>query len=172
MWLSSTAQQAVRAVLHVAEHGAERPVRVDEIAAALGIPRNYLSKTLSGLTRAGVLRSERGPRGGFQLVDAPAQLSLARIVAPFEPVGERRCLLGRPECGGRHPCAAHDRWSDVAIGVESFFAGTTVADLLGERPSASAPQKRRAAQSPAARPPRAALAALASRSSRPTPRGR
>ena len=130
MWLSSTSQHAIRAVLHIAGHDEARPVRVDEIAAALHCPRNYLSKTLHALTRAGILRSERGPKGGFQLVNPPEDVTLERIVAPFEPVGERRCLVGRPECGGAHPCAAHHRWAGVATAVEEFFAVTTVADLL------------------------------------------
>jgi Rrf2 family protein len=130
MWLSSTSQHAIRAVLHIAGHDEERPVRVDEIAAALHCPRNYLSKTLHALTRAGILHSERGPKGGFQLVDPPERVSLARVVAPFEPFGERRCLVGRPECGGANPCAAHHRWASVATAVNDFFADTTVADLL------------------------------------------
>ena len=132
MWLSSTSQDAIRAVVYVAGHAEERPVRVDEIAAALSCPRNYLSKTLHALTRAGVLQSERGPKGGFRLAESPGYLPLARVVAPFERVGERRCLLGRKDCGGVHPCAAHHRWAGVAQPVEDFFARTTVADLLAE----------------------------------------
>ena len=134
MWLSSTAQDALRAVLHIADHDEKRLVRVDEIAAALDCPRNYLSKTLHALTRAGVLRSERGPRGGFQLAKPPEVLAISQIVAPFEPVGDRRCLFGRPECGGSHPCAAHHRWSGVAAGVTDFFSGTMVADLRKKSP--------------------------------------
>ncbi len=152
MWLSSTAQHAIRAVLFLAEHSSERPVRVDEIAAALDCPRNYLSKTLHQLARAGVLRSGRGPKGGFQLMGTPAELPIARIIAPFEPVTQRRCLFGRPECGGRHPCAAHDQWSGVAIGVERFFDATTVADLL--TPPAAAPSKKKK-PAPGKRPTRA-----------------
>ena len=150
MWLSSTAQDAIRAVLHLAEHSRERPVRVDEIAAALACPRNYLSKTLHALTRAGVLRSERGPKGGFQLIDAPRRLTLARIITPFEPVGERRCLVGRPECGGPNPCAAHHRWSGIATQVDGFFARTTVADILAgtTRP----PSRRKRSTRPPTRP--------------------
>jgi Rrf2 family iron-sulfur cluster assembly transcriptional regulator len=130
MWLNSTAQNALRAVLHIAEHAADGPVRVDDIAASLRCPRNYLSKTLHALTRAGVLRSARGPKGGFQLVDPPNRLALARVVGPFEPTGERRCLVGRADCGDAHPCPAHYRWSRVAAVVEDFFGQTTVADLL------------------------------------------
>ncbi len=135
MWLSSTAQDALRAVLHIADQADNRLVRVDEIAVALDCPRNYLSKTLHALTRAGVLRSERGPKGGFQLATPPESLPIALIVAPFEPVSDRRCLFGRPECGGRNPCAAHHRWSGVASGVTDFFSGTMVSDLRKKKPA-------------------------------------
>ncbi len=132
MWLGSTAQHAVRAVLYITEHGIDAPVRVDDIAAALDAPRNYLSKTLHQLVRAGVLRSVRGPNGGFQLADAPDALSVARIVAPFLPSQQTRCLMGRPTCGGANPCAAHHRWQHVADGVIAFFEETTAAQLLAD----------------------------------------
>lgn len=130
MWLNSTAQNALRAVLFIAEHGDVEPVRVDDIAESLAIPRNYLSKTMHALARAGVLRSLRGRNGGFQLVDPPSALVLWRIVAPFQPADERRCLMGRETCGDAHPCLVHDRWARVASNVETFFSQTTVADLL------------------------------------------
>jgi Rrf2 family iron-sulfur cluster assembly transcriptional regulator len=151
MWLSGTSQSALRAVLYLAGQPAGRPVPVDEIADALDCPRNYLSKTLYALTRAGVLQSTRGPGGGFRLVDPPGRLAIARVVAPFEPVGERRCLVGRPECGGTHPCQAHNRWTHVATVVEAFFDQTTVADLLRDGgPSAipAAPPRRRRRRAP------------------------
>jgi Rrf2 family protein len=132
MWISGTTQYAIRAVLHVAEHGAAEPVRVDDIARALNMPRNYLSKTLHALARAGVLRSGRGPRGGFQLAAAPDALSLARIAAPFDDLGSRRCLLGRPSCGWKSPCSVHARWEEVSNALQAFFRETTIADLLGE----------------------------------------
>jgi Rrf2 family iron-sulfur cluster assembly transcriptional regulator len=138
MWISSTAQQAINAVLCIGGSAEDGPVRVDEIAAVIGCPRNYLSKTLHLLTRAGVLRSERGPKGGFRLAVSPDRLTLARIIAPFEPVGQRRCLVGRPTCGDANPCTAHHRWKKVAGKVEDFFTNTTVADLLKGNPRATA----------------------------------
>lgn len=132
VWISTTAQNALRAALYLADNARETPVRVDQIAGELGLPRNYLSKTLHALVRAGVLKSGRGPRGGFQLAEPPDRLPLARVVAPFRPIGEQRCLLGRPDCGGSRPCAAHFRWSKVATALEDFFQRTTVSSLLGE----------------------------------------
>lgn len=138
MWLSSTAQQAIHAVVCIAGSAEESPVRVDEIAAVMGCHRNYLSKTLHHLTRAGVLRSGRGPKGGFQLAIPPDQLTLASIIAPFEPIVDRRCLLGRAVCGDANPCAVHDRWKTVAGNLEDFFRKTTIKTLLESNPSASA----------------------------------
>ena len=130
MWLSSTAQQAIHAVLCIASGADHGPVRVDEIAAVLGCPRNYLSKTLHSLVRAGVLRSERGPKGGFQLSAPPGKVTLAQVIAPFEPVGQRRCLLGRPQCDDKQFCMLHARWSRIAAPVDAFFTKTSVANLL------------------------------------------
>jgi Rrf2 family protein len=132
--LSQTAEYALRAVLYLAEHADDRPVRVGEMADALRIPRNYLSKILHQLARTGVLVSLRGKAGGFQLGVSPDRLALGAVVTPFDRIEEqRRCLLGRPQCSDRTACAAHGRWKEVADAVADFFRDTTVADLLGNR---------------------------------------
>jgi len=129
--ISQTAEYALRAVLHLGQHGDARPVRVNEMAGALRIPRNYLSKILHQLTRQGVLVSLRGKAGGFRLASRPEDLPLSAIITPFDRVDERRrCLLGRPQCSDRTACAAHTRWKEVADTIAQFFRDTTVADLL------------------------------------------
>jgi Rrf2 family protein len=131
--ISRTAEYALRAVLHVAQHGEEYPVRVAEMAAVLGIPQNYLSKILHRLARAGVLSSTRGKTGGFQLAVPAERLALHAVIAPFDALAERRqCLLGRPRCTDRSPCSAHGRWKSVTDTVAAFFTETTVAELLQE----------------------------------------
>jgi Rrf2 family protein len=129
MWISSTARLAIHAVLRISEAEADRLVPVEEVAAAIGCPRNYLSKTLYALAQAGVLRSERGRGGGFQLALAADCLTLARVIEPFEPAGERRCLLGRSTCGDADPCPAHERWKIVAEQTKAYFQTTTIAHL-------------------------------------------
>ncbi|HXF95134.1 MAG TPA: Rrf2 family transcriptional regulator [Gemmatimonadales bacterium] len=129
--LSQTAEYALRAVLYLAQEATERPVRVEEMARALRLPRNYLSKTLHLLSRAGVLVSARGKGGGFQLAVPPERLPLLRVVSLFDRFDDRRrCLLGRPQCSDRTACAAHTRWKEVAETVTAFFRQTSVADLL------------------------------------------
>ena len=135
MLLPQTAEYALRAVLHIASFDGDRSVRVDETAEALGIPRNYLAKTLHQLVRAGILTSARGPLGGFRLAIAAEELTLERIISPFGVATEHRCLLGKGLCGESPGCAVHARWAPVALQMCDFFGATKVADLLPASPS-------------------------------------
>jgi Rrf2 family protein len=128
--LPQTAEYALRAVYYIGESPGGAPVPVSDIASALQVPRNYLSKTLHQLAKAGILQSTRGPRGGFQLARAPDRLVLGEIVRPFLPAEGRACVLGRPRCSDLAPCAAHHRWKEAADRMRHFFDQTTVADLL------------------------------------------
>lgn len=103
---------------------------MDDIAERLEVPRNYLSKILHVLARAGVLTSSRGPGGGFQLSKPASELTLAEVVERFDQLpADSGCLLGRPECSDRDPCPAHDRWKGISIAVKDFFRETSIADL-------------------------------------------
>ena len=133
--LSQSAEYALRAALYMARQEDPGPVRVADMARELDIPRNYLSKILHQLVRAGILRSTRGPGGGFELADAPDALALLDITQPVSPEETRvACLLGRPRCSDENPCSAHARWTAVNAHVREFFEGTTLQDLL--RPQA------------------------------------
>ena len=129
--LSQTAEYALRTVLYLAARQGDGLSRVGDIAEELGIPKNYLSKTLHVLARAGVLYSSRGKNGGFRLAQPADKLTLAEVVAPFNgPTGTRICLLGRTACSDSDPCPAHGRWKSVSMEVSTFFRETLVSDLL------------------------------------------
>lgn len=130
--LSNTADYALRATLVLARRFGAGPVRVEEIATATGAPRNYLSKTLHALVKAGIVASARGPHGGFMLAVAPAALPLARIIDCFDaPRPSGQCLLGTGPCDAAHPCAAHHQWTAILAARRAPLASTTVADLVG-----------------------------------------
>lgn len=129
MILSQTAVYALRAMLHLAERPDDLPVRVDDIASALDVPRNYLSKILHVLARQGLLKSTRGPGGGFRLARSPGRTTLLEVAGHFDDMDGERCLLGRPECRDDDPCPAHGQWKEVAAGLHAFFRNTTIADI-------------------------------------------
>jgi Rrf2 family protein len=129
--LSNTGEYALRAMIHLAEHEGEGPVRVEDVASALCVPRNYLSKILHTLVKRGILASLRGPRGGFRLAVPSALVSLYDVVEAFDDIEARRtCLLGGRACGDAAPCAVHERWKDVATEVALFFRETKLADVV------------------------------------------
>lgn len=135
--LSQTAEHALRAVLYLGGRAPDELVPADRIAAALGTPPNYTGKTLRRLARKGLLRSVRGPHGGFQLRVDPTALSLAELVDAVEgPVVEPSvCLLGDRTCDPARPCEAHDRWIQLQGRLNALMEETSVGDLLGAAPT-------------------------------------
>lgn len=137
--LSATSDHAIRAVLLLARHDGNRRLSAEEIADAIGAPRNYLSKTLNSLAKLGLVTSSRGPNGGFLLAVSPADLTLARIVDCFEepPRSAQKCLLGTSSCDLLRPCAAHHRWTGIKEARRAPLSVTTIADLLDKKSSAA-----------------------------------
>jgi Rrf2 family protein len=134
--LSGTAQYALRAVVQLARGYPTPPLRADDLAEAVDVPRNYLGKILHQLVRGGILSSSRGKHGGFTLSVAPEEITMLDIVSLFDDVGEQRsCLFGRTECDDADPCPAHDRWRATAEQLSSFFRDTTIADVLRDNAS-------------------------------------
>jgi Rrf2 family protein len=130
MILSQTAIYALKAVMHLAEAGVGVPQRVEDVAAALDVPRNYLSKILNSLVRSGVLHSTRGRGGGFALALDPSGLPLADVIQPFHDLAhDSSCLLGRERCSDSSPCAAHARWKAVSASVKAYLLETTIHDM-------------------------------------------
>ncbi len=130
--LSMTAGYALRAVLVLAAETTSGSMRADEIADRTGSPRNYMAKTLNALARMGVLRSTRGPQGGFQLAIPPATLTVADIVDSFhEPRRAPRCLMGDAPCNPEAPCVAHARWTAIETARRAPLATTTIAEMIG-----------------------------------------
>lgn len=144
MILSQTAEYGISAVTQLARYVGEPPRSADEIGRDISVPRNYLSKVLHELVRAGIAQSIRGRNGGFQVARDPATISLAEVVAVFDPGWDQpRCLLGRAECKAGQGCAAHERWMEVKAGLRAFLQATTIAELARRPSSRSSPGRAR-----------------------------
>ena len=134
---SQTVEYALRAVVHLAGE-APAPRTTDQISEATRVPKPYLSKVLQGLSRAGVVHSQRGIGGGMSLMKAPAELTMLEVIDAVEPIGRiRTCPLGL-EAHGVRLCPLHRRLDDALAMVEEAFRRTTLAEVLAE-PSESRP---------------------------------
>ena len=98
---SQTVEYALRAVVHLAAE-APAPRTTDQIAVATRVPKAYLSKVLQGLSRGGIVHSQRGIGGGMTLTKDPADLTILEVVNAVEPLGRiRECPLGLAAHGVR-----------------------------------------------------------------------
>src|SRR5579884_1878711 len=84
MQVSAKTDYALRAVLELASSAGDRPRPVEELAQAQEIPVSFLKNILVQLRSAGVVRSRRGPDGGYQLARPADQLSLADVIRAVE----------------------------------------------------------------------------------------
>jgi Rrf2 family nitric oxide-sensitive transcriptional repressor len=128
---SQTVEYALRAVVHLAAE-APAPRTTDQIAVATRVPKAYLSKVLQGLSRGGIVHSQRGIGGGMTLTKAPSDLTILEVVNAVEPLGRiRECPLGLAAHGIRL-CPLHKRMDNALATVEAAFAQTTLAEILAE----------------------------------------
>jgi Rrf2 family protein len=84
MHVTAKADYAVRAVVELAGSEQQAPRKVDEVARAQGIPVSFLENILTQLRSAGIVRSQRGPEGGYWLAVPADQLNLAQVIRAVE----------------------------------------------------------------------------------------
>lgn len=128
-----SAQVAMEVVLLLAseEEGTSRRVR--DLAAELGVPATYVAKIVQALTRVGLLRALRGPRGGVQLARSPDEMHLWDVLSAVEPVGEfERCFLRLDGCDDLHPCPVHDDWAPIRTQILAMLQKRSMREIASE----------------------------------------
>jgi Rrf2 family nitric oxide-sensitive transcriptional repressor len=126
---SQTLEYALRIVAFIA--GADgKPMTTRQIAVATHVPESYLSKVLQGLSRGGLVSSQRGLHGGSVLARPADQITLYDVAQAIDPLPRiTYCPLGLKSHGTRL-CAVHQRLDDAMAHVEKVFRASTIADLL------------------------------------------
>ena len=127
---SQTAEYALRAVVYLASQGGAAQT-TQQIAEATRVPAGYLAKVMQGLSRAGLVYSQRGLHGGFTLsrpADALTVLDVVRAVDPLRRI--RSCPLGIK--GHVNLCPLHRRLDNAMALVEKALQDSTIAELLAE----------------------------------------
>src|SRR4051794_21543855 len=105
--ISQTAEYALRAVVYLAFHKGE-PRTVRQLAEPTQVPEGYLAKVMQGLSRAGLVRSQRGLHGGFTLAVPADELTVYDVVQAVDPIHRiKHCPLGLK--GHVNLCPLHRR---------------------------------------------------------------
>ena len=143
MQLSTRGRYAVMAMTDLAQCetrgacGGEsvRAVTVADIAERQQISHPYLEQIFARLRRAGLVRSLRGPGGGYRLTRDAATVSVADVIAAVdEPLKATRCGGGETGCmhGGAR-CLTHDLWEETGRAIHDYLASVSLADVLAGR---------------------------------------
>jgi Rrf2 family iron-sulfur cluster assembly transcriptional regulator len=141
MRLTTKGRFAVTAMLDLALNTGKGPVALASISERQKISLSYLEQLFGKLRRGMLVKSVRGPGGGYNLARAAAQLSIADIIVAVEESIDSRQCEGKENCAGDKRCMTHDLWESLNETVLAFLAGVTLADLV---------ETQRAKQSPGA----------------------
>ena len=121
------ALQALRALVE-----APRSVcTVTQLCERADIPEHFTRKMLQPLVRAGILRSARGPGGGFTFGRDPSSISLMDVITAIEDNPRfEECILGAGGCDHRRPCPLHARWEPIQRAMRDMFESFSIADMV------------------------------------------
>ncbi len=130
MRLTTKGRYAVTAMLDLALHSDKGPVSLADISSRQGISLSYLEQLFSRLRQFKLVKSVRGPGGGYQLMTSTADISVAQVVdAVSESLDATRCE-GQGNCQEGEVCLTHHLWQDLSAQIHKFLSDISLADLV------------------------------------------
>ncbi len=127
--ISEAASLAIHAMLCISETP-DRRVSIKEIVSRFKVSENHLAKVLQRLARVGLVRSTRGPKGGFMLAKPPEEIALLDVFEAIEgPLTTGCCLFGTPVCG-RKACVFGGLVQSSITRIRDHMAETKLSNLI------------------------------------------
>lgn len=137
MFLSKSFGYALRGILYIAIMQDERQkVQIDEIASKLSVPKHFLGKIMQQIVKAGLLKSTKGPYGGFALTSETLNTPVIKLVEITDGMEQfSMCVLNLKYCNGLNPCPLHHEMEEVKRNYLNVFTKNTIGDLLKDSKS-------------------------------------
>lgn len=133
MKLSTRSRYGIRAALELALEYGKGPLQVKTVAQREGISSKYLEQLVASLKSAGLVRSVRGPKGGYLLTRSPQDISLKDIFTALEgPLIAVECLEHPEYCSRCTDCIARGVWQEMQNAINSVLESRTLEDLVVE----------------------------------------
>ncbi len=136
MRLSTKGRYAVMAMVDLACRSDGKPVALADIAERQEISLSYLEQLFAKLRKGGLVKSVRGPGGGYMLSQTPERTRISDIIlAVDEPIRATRCAPGSPEgCRiNKSRCLTHDLWEELGHQIHLYLSAVTLADVRERR---------------------------------------
>ncbi|MCC6148809.1 MAG: RrF2 family transcriptional regulator [Planctomycetes bacterium] len=130
MIFSRKSDYGLRALIFLAERRESGPVTLAEIAQRLMIPKAFLSKILQQLAKRGIVKSLKGPSGGFALAGEPKSLNVRDVIVEIDgPMRVFECFANEKECALFDDCLILDVFNRVEEQIGKVLASYTLADF-------------------------------------------
>jgi Rrf2 family iron-sulfur cluster assembly transcriptional regulator len=133
MRLTTKGRYAVTAMLDLALHAHEGPVSLSDVSLRQGISLSYLEQLFAKLRKFELVKSVRGPGGGYLLGRLETEIFIAQVVdAVNESMDTTRCQQ-KGDCQQGEKCLTHHLWSDLSDQIHSFLSSISLAELMKKR---------------------------------------
>ena len=136
MRISAASDCGVVALFDIAYHSAGSPTKTKDIAARQGLSKGHIEQVFQRLKRAHLVKSMKGPTGGYHLARVDAEITIGDIVRAVDGpvrlvacVGDGDGVQSRASCERIHSCVAHDVWKTASNVLMGVFDSVTLADL-------------------------------------------
>ena len=132
MQLTTKGRYAVTAMLDLASNNSSRPVTLDMISQRQNISLSYLEQLFAKLRKASLVKSIRGPGGGYLLNVNPIDVTLTEIIeAVDENIDLRRCH-GSKNCLRGKQCLSHHLWCEVSDQIRGFLSSRNLQQVIDD----------------------------------------
>lgn len=136
MRLSTKSRYGLRALFDIAYNGNSAPSQIQDISRRQQISPRYLEQIFQNLKKAGILKSKRGPQGGYALAKKPEQITVLEIIKATEQdvlmvdcAGEGRKRKRKNECPFEGNCVTQTVWKDANDLLSELFGNMTLQTL-------------------------------------------
>ena len=117
-------------MLDLAIHATDSPIPLADISQRQGISLSYLEQLFARLRRQGLVKSARGPGGGYRLNRVPDEITIVQVLnAIDEKIDTTRCE-GRGDCQDGQPCLTHELWCDLSKQISDFLSRISLGELV------------------------------------------
>ena len=133
MKLNSRGRYAVMAMADLAKNNQNKPTSLSEISLRQGISLSFLEQLFLRLKKNNLVKSSRGPNGGYLLSRAPDEIKLSNIISAVdEKIKTVKCKKeSKRGCNGKSiKCITHNLWDDLENHINKFFEKNTLKDIV------------------------------------------
>jgi len=130
MRLTTKGRFAVTAMLDLAINEVDKPVTLAGISERQNISLSYLEQLFSRLRRCGLVKSVRGPGGGYRIAKNLNQITVSEIISAVDELIDATQCGGHENCRDERRCMTHDLWSSLNVKILEYLSGVTLANLV------------------------------------------